>query len=279
MTENTTKQVLFPIRGRHQQSNSALSTPTVHFWDPWHACSSAIAKIGAACEAHPCCDRAHVVNAWDALLGIYFQESGATPGGGCHCIRLERRNGPIATDNKQKATRTLIVEHITNVQHRPGSRPTADSSDIFWVECAASDELANPSGWSDLMRRAVNRLDVEYPAHRLFVIVAIGLRWMPFLWDPVESVVDGGLTLLWRQSSCGDDGYKIDHRIQMASSAAVDGLTQRHVERLDQGLTVNPQQAYSLDYWTLDETGSVMNLDDLLFLEKLIVGVKVDSSK
>ncbi|KXX74857.1 hypothetical protein MMYC01_206701 [Madurella mycetomatis] len=210
---------------------------------------------------------------------LYFQESDVALGRGCYSVRLERWVGLPLPDNTQQTGRTLVVEHITNFQYQLGSRPTADSSDIVWVECAASDELRNSCGWSNLMRRAVDRLNAEHPDHRVFVILAIGLKWMPFLWDPVESVCGQVLNPLWMLGGDRDGRYEVDHRMQIVSSAVVHGLSQRHVERLDQGLIVNPQQAYSLDYWTLDGNRSAANMGDLVFLEKLMIGVKTDSRK
>ncbi|KAK4139233.1 uncharacterized protein C8A04DRAFT_16051, partial [Dichotomopilus funicola] len=156
--------------------------------------------------------------------------------------------------------------------------------DVLWVKCRpAGDDTSR--GWKELMEEAVNRLRVAHPQRNVYLILAVGTRWMVFEWAPVGSHGiyghgdghghgEGGKQLHIRAGSDGDGdsdtaGWPVHPYIRpvpglgevpyLASSLDSDG------GMLDQ---IDTAMAYSLDFWTLDpETQQPANLAALQTLE------------
>ena len=43
-----------------------------------------------------------------------------------------------------------------------------------------------PGEWNAVMAEAVSRLHVAHNARRLYIILNVGLEWLPFYWDPIN---------------------------------------------------------------------------------------------
>ncbi|KAJ2898297.1 uncharacterized protein MKZ38_004022 [Zalerion maritima] len=83
----------------------------------------------------------------------------------------------------------VIVVRLQNIQQLPGQPPQSNERDILWIECKAPS-LDVPHEWNRVLNEAVGRLDVAHPTRRVYLILAIGLKWMPFLWDPVAPTLN-----------------------------------------------------------------------------------------
>ncbi|KAK4221289.1 hypothetical protein QBC38DRAFT_461643 [Podospora fimiseda] len=77
------------------------------------------------------------------------------------------------TESKAKATPQPGVVAGTNQMKR----------DILWIECKAPI-LNFPAGWHDALTEATDRLAGAHPNRMLYLILAIGAQWLPFVWDP-----------------------------------------------------------------------------------------------
>jgi hypothetical protein len=158
--------------------------------------------------------------------------------------------------------------------------PKCDEIDIAWVECAAPNRGKEAAGWRDLMGQAVHLLGVKHPAERILLILAVGFKWMPFWWDPVTvEPRDSGMGSLLMQGGGGGETWPVDSRVSSILPGEVDGESRKHIDGPpSSALTVKPlQEAYNLDFWTLNEAGLVANLEILFWLEKLLIATRLNS--
>lgn len=89
----------------------------------------------------------------------------------------------------------MVVERITPRDGeiwdpRSGVPPRFEESDIVWVECAAVEKMWERKAWRDVMRVAVERLERrnEKLGERVLVVLAVGWRWLVFVWDPIRGL-------------------------------------------------------------------------------------------
>lgn len=115
------------------------------------------------------------------------------------------------------------------------------------------------------MQMAVGRLAEESPEGRLLLILVAGFKWMPFMWDPVEPL-HPELGPLMIKGDGEEERWPVDPRVYMVPR---EGEAER-----TSGMTFDPLEAYRLDYWIKDESGTVLNLKNLLWLEKLLAATR-----
>lgn len=152
---------------------------------------------------------------------------------------------------------------------KPGCRPTlAERTDVAWVELAAPDKAGSRGKWRDLMRVAVERLAEEDSERRLLLVLVAGFRWMPFVWDPVAPR-HPELGPVVMKGDGEDETWPVDPRVYMAPRG---GEGEEVVE-----LVFDPLEAYTLDYWTQDDSGTVVNLKNLLWLERLLAAAMTET--
>jgi hypothetical protein len=88
----------------------------------------------------------------------------------------------------------IVMMGIYNVQHPGGRRLTSINLkwDVLWVKCKGPS-YSKPSGWHMVLGEAAKPLARQRSGWRQGILtsdrkgalnLAIGLKWMPFLWDP-----------------------------------------------------------------------------------------------
>ncbi len=77
------------------------------------------------------------------------------------------------------------VRLVFQVPHQPSLYRRRD---FLWVECESADK-DTPDGWKDFIGEAVTRLDSAHPTRELFVVLAIGLKWIYLAWDPLNTIL------------------------------------------------------------------------------------------
>ena len=147
----------------------------------------------------------------------------------------------------------IVVIRVQNIQQQLGMPPAASGRDILWVECKAPCHDI-PTRWKDVIVEAADRLSVAYPVRRVYLILAIGLKWMPFLWDPVAPTLNPARSPLHILKDNQEETRVVDHRIHMISPVDLPG--QRHVFPRNGAWIVDARLAYSLNFWTLDQNGN-----------------------
>jgi hypothetical protein len=213
-----------------------------------------------------------VINAWDNILYRSFPRHTTHRGGDFYTLPLHRHAGAWGDG----WGRSIVVELLVpDWDYKPGvghggipRPPPAETTDVAWVELAAPNKAKSRAAWRDLMQIAVDRLAEVNAERRLLLILVAGFRWMPFMWDPVEPLVSGRGPLLMKGDG-EDERWPVDPRVSMV-------LREGEVE-LSSRLTFDPLEAYTLDYWTRDESGAVPNLKNLLWLEKLLAGARPET--
>lgn len=96
------------------------------------------------------------------------------------------------------------------------------------------------------MAEAVVRLTAAHSSRRVYLILAVGLKWIPFLWDPVAPLNPAGSPLCILKDNQRDT-WPVDLRIHIIAPANLQG--QRHVvQRQNGGLIVDTWLTYSLDF-------------------------------
>jgi hypothetical protein len=132
-----------------------------------------------------------------------------------------------------------------NPQALPDPKVRDPERDVLWVECKAPEE-DTPAGWKNLMMRAGARLEEAHPNRMLYVILAIGLKWMFFKWDPLSprpplQVLADNRTGVWNmspyyhyESAVAGQFHVIHHSLPGQPATEV----------------IDTTMAYSLNFWT-----------------------------
>lgn len=143
--------------------------------------------------------------------------------------------------------------------------PTASERDLLWIECKAPNPDV-PTSWKRVIDEAAERLRIAHPTRRVYLILAIGLKWMPFLWGPVAPTLNPAGSPLQVLKDNQRDVRAVDPGMHMIALANLPG--QRHVQRQQNGaLIVDTRSAYSLNYRALDGNKNPANLHGILLLE------------
>ncbi|KAK4158317.1 hypothetical protein C8A00DRAFT_10918 [Chaetomidium leptoderma] len=210
-----------------------------------------------------------VIASWDGILDSNFPQYTTHRGGKFYSIPLRRHAGAWG-DGWGRSIVVQLLTHdwglidLNSAAGLPGP-PPPQRTDVAWLELAAPNKAKSRSAWRDLMRLAVDRLAEENPERRLLLILVAGFKWMPFIWDPVEPL-HPELGPLMMKGDGEDERWPVDPRVYMAY---------REGEAEPSGLTFDPLEAYTLDYWTKDEAGTVVNRRNLVWLEKLLAAARL----
>ncbi|KAH6839575.1 hypothetical protein B0I37DRAFT_237267 [Chaetomium sp. MPI-CAGE-AT-0009] len=225
-----------------------MAAPT-NYWDPRTACYHDILTIA---RVGPTYQQEDVVwHAWLSLLPIYFPPYEMN--GRVYGIRREAYRGGLPPSNSlsQHKPDVVVIQMAPSPANPQGfSFPDPNvpdpARDILWVECKAPSE-DTPGGWKDLMEQAGNRLHAAHPNRMLYVILAVGLKWVFFKWDPFTQ----GSPLQVRGHH---PNVAWTMRTQYQYEPAVAG--QSHVVTVNtaygQTDMLDTTRAYSLDFFTRD---------------------------
>jgi len=119
----------------------------------------------------------------------------------------------------------------------------------------------------------VRGLNSAHSPRRVYLILAIGRKWMPFLWDP-EAPLNPAGSPLFIQMANEQVLWPVDPRIHMIAPANLQG--QRHIAQGQNGeLIVMTRRAYILltsGRWNKVETQQT--LFDMVFLENFFALVQ-----
>lgn len=247
------------------------ANPPRHFWDAQRSSARKIGKIKSKGTDYTYEDV--VWHAWLHICRVYFPDEPAVPGGPCYDIDREPYRG-LPPAKPPGHVPDVVVVRCTNVTAVPGAPPVAASErDILWIECKAPC-LDQPNNWTTVIGEVVERLKSAHPNRMVYVILAIGLKWMPFIWDPtvpgqqLTNPAGGPLRVLKHNRS---DSWGVDPNIYQAPLQ-----NQRHVLTGQGGqLYVDASQAYTLDFWTINpQTQLPRYLADLTLLESCFAQIQ-----
>ncbi|KAK4150659.1 hypothetical protein C8A00DRAFT_17864 [Chaetomidium leptoderma] len=212
-----------------------------------------------------------VISTWDGILYSNFPQHTNHPGGGGHACSLPLRRHAGAWGDGWG--RSIVVQRLTwDRDFKPAAAgvrpPLAQRTDVAWVELAAPNKTKLRAAWRDLMQMAVDRIAEENSEGkgRLLLILVAGFRWMPFMWDPVEPLLHPELGPLMIKGDGEGERWLVDPRVYMVRREGEAESTS--------GLAFDPLEAYTLDCWTTDESGTVVNLKNLLWLEELLAAAR-----
>jgi hypothetical protein len=206
------------------------------------------------------------ISAWDGILRLSFPDRASRAGGHMYALPLRRHAGAWGDG----WGRSIVVQRLTpDWDCTPGARPKVDEgTDVAWVELAAPDKARSRGAWRDLMRVAVERVGEENAGRRVLLILVAGFRWMPFVWDPVEPLHPELGPVVMKGDGEGEM-WPVDPRVYMVPREGEDGGAV--------GLAFDPLEAYTLDFWTQDDSGAVVNLENLVWLEMLLAAVRTET--
>ncbi|KAK3934459.1 hypothetical protein QBC46DRAFT_413892 [Diplogelasinospora grovesii] len=211
-----------------------------------------------------------VCYAWTDIPAVYFPQW--TPPNSTIHYAIQReayRALPPAVSLHHKRPDIIVIRLQNLPPPQPGQGQRAEERDVLWIECKAPNH-DTPGEWKDAINEAVGRLAYAHPDRMVFLIIAIGLKWMPFVWNPelnialataqqqgqaqlaanLQAQIDQVSPLRVVMSN-RQEAWDLDPRLHMIDPTTL--LHQRHVRENPQGeLFVNTTEAYTLDYWTLD---------------------------
>lgn len=118
------------------------------------------------------------------------------------------------------------------------------------------------------MSQATRRLGIAHSSRKVYFILAVGLKWMPFVWDPTIPAQ----TPIYFLDHNKAERWQVDPGVKMIPEASL--LGQRHIKRHinpsgKSRLIVDKKWAYSLGYWTRNMAGIQVNLGNLQLFEKM----------
>lgn len=136
--------------------------------------------------------------------------------------------------------------------------------DILWVQC--SPPSTDGTQWAGAMQTTVAHLGRRHPARALYFILAVGMHWLPFYWDPEDPGPEGrGL----RMEAEDEEGwYAVSPQVH-----APPGIDAGHID--GEGV-VHLDRARTLDCFTgagpsfADERPKLTYQEDLDFLEEFL---------
>lgn len=212
-----------------------------------------------------------VIATWDGILNSNFPRYTTHRGGEFYSIPLRRHAGAWADGWGRSIVVQLLTKDWDAIERNlaaglPG--PLAQRTDVVWLELAAPNKTKSRAAWRELLQVAVDQIAEENPERRLLLILVAGFKWMPFMWDPVEPLRPelGPLVI---KGDGEDERWPVDPRVYMVHREG-------EVEPTSElRLTFDPLEAYTLDYWTKDEAGTVVNLGNLLWLERLLAAARI----
>jgi hypothetical protein len=247
----------------------AIAAILRHLSHFWNAGENAGESIRTVSNLGPDYTKEDVVwTVWEDLLRLYFPDYFLGPAGTRYRIRREPYRGSAARVEDHRPD--IIAIRVSVAQ--PGAAEV--SRDVLWVECKAPS-LHKPHGWNMVMREAIDRLEVAHPNRNIFLILAIGIEWMMFEWDPNPNLPVSPLYILPYNPS--DRPWNVDARIRIVAAAGPTFLLQRDPRRDPNGPydLIDTSRANSLDYWTMDSTGQrQLNLRSIQRLENCLAHVQ-----
>lgn len=202
-----------------------------------------------------------VWHAWPPILDLYFHENAVAPNGDRYCVDRESYRGlpPVEPETKRP---DIIAIKLSSIQHTPNMPPTSVDRDVLWIECKAPD-MQPPNNWQKVMSEIIERLSIAHPDRKVYFILAVGLKWMPFVWDPPrvgQALVNpqGGPV---RIRKANNSTWPPCHHVY-----AIPMPGQRHV---DAQLCVDTSRAFTLDCWSRNQDGTRKYDSELQFLESI----------
>jgi hypothetical protein len=133
---------------------------------------------------------------WGAIVTQYFRSVAVNQNAPrWNVIREAYRGLPPFNSSQRKPDLAAVAAYfmappagqVFNLQHR----------DTLWVEGKAPNK-DTPAGWKTLVNETVARLNISHLTRQLFLILAIGIKAIRFIWDPVTPAVPGAVRLFIR---------------------------------------------------------------------------------
>ncbi|RMZ79185.1 hypothetical protein DV738_g3437, partial [Chaetothyriales sp. CBS 135597] len=209
-----------------------------------------------------------VSHVWGEIPRTYFPNRATTKSGIRYAVERESYRGSPPNRQGIRPDVVMIKLHTTIRQGRHQQDvPKLAERDIAFIKCKAASEDV-PNGWHSAIREAVKRLETAHPMRKIYLIIAIGLRWLPFLWDPTIPL-DTPLKVLKKNRR---DCWLVDRRLRLIEARQLPG--QRHVANIKGMLVVDTALAYSLNFWEIAGNGQKLHKKDLVLLEKFFSLIK-----
>jgi hypothetical protein len=134
----------------------------------------------------------------------------------------------------------IIAVRISNVRVRPNQPPISSERDCLWIECKAPD-ADRPYQWNDVLDEAKDRLAFAHGSRMVYLILAAGLKWMIFRWDPVTPPTMPPLQIIKHDQQ---GTWPVDPRIRPM-------VGEPYISAGQNGQCfIDTKRAHSLDFWT-----------------------------
>ncbi|RMD39481.1 hypothetical protein DV735_g5637, partial [Chaetothyriales sp. CBS 134920] len=211
-----------------------------------------------------------VSHVWGEIPRTYFPNRATTKSGIRYAVERESYRGVASHRQGIRPDVVIIKLHTTIRQGRQQQRePKLAERDIAFIKCKAASEDV-PNGWHSAIREAVKRLETAHAMRKIYLIIAIGLRWLPFLWDPTTPL-DSPLKVLKKNQR---DGWLVDRRLRPIEARRGQLPGQRHIANINGMLVVDTTLAYSLNFWEIAGNGQLLHEKDLVLLESFLCLIK-----
>lgn len=199
--------------------------------------------------------------AWEAICQLYFPGTAQTAGGVKYLVRREAYRG-MPPGHSWEHKPDVVVVKLSSPTPGPDGFVRSVKRDILWVECKAPCH-DQPGAWETVMSEAVGRLASAHPDRNVWLVLATGLKWMVFYWNPRVGQNPPLSILSHDQRS----SWPVDQRICVAPVGG-----QRHIVN---GNIIRTDLANTLDFTNLGPNNVPTNMNScLLLLEAVIATVQ-----
>ncbi|KAK0726646.1 hypothetical protein B0T21DRAFT_385832 [Apiosordaria backusii] len=246
-----------------------------HFYYPYNVAALAIETIrdkARTQENHE--DAVH--QAWLAIPRRYFPDEPPAPVGpgphSCYSIEAQPYRGAARPQDKKPDVVVIKFMNVVRVQ----GQTQFERRDVLWIECKAPKKVV-PNGWHTVLQEATERLIQAHSDRQVFLILAVGLYWMPFMWDPVnfghqgqhlQMLQDNGQP--WPDENGVPD---IDPRIRPIPDNVLPPhaiSAQRHIINNQ----IHTREAYTVNHFDTTPAGVPIHLPELQLLEHIFAAIQ-----
>lgn len=117
------------------------------------------------------------------------------------------------------------------------------------------------------MEYAVGCLETAHPTRALYFILACGLKWMIFRWEPMDTG-NAPLFMLAEDGSTWELDERIRGPVEFHHRASSSQPPSPYIKKASSGqLNIDTRFADSLNFWSLDENNILVHKTSMIFLE------------
>jgi hypothetical protein len=153
-----------------------------------------------------------VWHAWGEICDLYFPKVASGPDAVLWSVLREAYRGVAPVSPSSIKSDVVLVRIVGHCPSFPEPFMHRERRDYLWVECKAASH-DRPPGWKELISGAFIRLHTAHPFRTIFVVFAIGWKYIVLVWAPLANA---SRPRLWIQSTTSNSRWSLDPRLSVS---------------------------------------------------------------